>query len=64
MEQYVRLLKLEIFQKKPKGMSEEYYRKFTQQCFNFTLFVDRTSISTTAISYLFDKLGFFGFSRG
>ena len=46
--------------KKPKGMSEEYYRKFTQQCFSCPL-VDRTSISTTAISYLFDKLGFLDF---
>jgi hypothetical protein len=43
--------------KKPNGMSDEYYRKFTQQCFSCPL-VDRTSISTTAVSYLWDKLGF------
>jgi len=43
--------------KKPIGMGDEYYREFTQQCFSCPL-VDRTSISTTAISYLWDKLDF------
>ncbi|MDC3310538.1 hypothetical protein OAV45_03830 [Candidatus Poseidoniales archaeon] len=46
--------------KKPNGMSDEYYRKFTQQCFSCPL-VDRTSISTTAVSYLWDKLGFLAY---
>ena len=43
--------------KKPDGMDDEYYRKFTQECFNCPL-VDRTSISTTAINYLWKKLDY------
>jgi len=49
--------------KKPNGMDDEYYRKFTQECFNCPL-VDRTSISTTAIDYLWKKLDFLDSPEG
>lgn len=45
--------------KKPDKMSHDYYMKFTQNCFSCPI-VDRTSISTTAIDYLWKKLGFLG----
>jgi hypothetical protein len=43
--------------KKPEGMSDEYYDKFTQNCFTCPL-VDRTSISNATRNYLFGNLGF------